>query len=113
MTARLLIVTAASLALAGSAPGANGSTLSLRDEGKTFALRRGHDLTLRLTERYMWSALELRGTSVRLTPVEYLVDPGFLEWTITTRARGTTLIAAVGTCAGCATRNFRVTIIVR
>lgn len=113
MVVRLLTVAAASLALAVPAAGANGQVLSLRDGGKTFTLRRGHELTLRLTERYTWDSPQLRGRSLRLTPVEYLVDPGFLEWTITTRGRGTTRIAAVGTCDGCATRHFRITIVVR
>ncbi len=95
MTARLLSSTVACLALAGAAAGANGSTLSARDSGKTFTLRRGHELTLRLTDSYSWSKPQVRGRSIGLIPVDYIRDPGFQEWTITTHALGTSRVTSV------------------
>jgi hypothetical protein len=103
----------ACLALAGAAVGANGSTLSARDSGKTFTLRRGHELRLRLTVRYSWTKPQVRGRSIGLTPVDYIRDPGFQEWTITTHALGTSRVTSVGTCSACAPRRFRITIVVR
>jgi predicted secreted protein len=110
MLMRMITVAAAGLTVAA---GANGSVLTVRDSGKTFKLRRGHELTLRLTERYAWTSPQVRGSSIRLTPVEYIRDPGFQEWRITAAAAGTARVSAVGTCPSCPTRRFRVVIVVR
>ena len=84
--------------------------------GKTFRLAKGRSMTLRLSNRWRWSEPRPSTRAVELTPVEYLVDPGFREWTIDGRAQGRVTIRSVGRprCDGCAlaTRRFAVTIVV-
>jgi opacity protein-like surface antigen len=116
MTARPLAAAVLVLALAASASAANGSVLTERDSGKTFTVRRGHELTLRLSGRYVWSDPKVRGGSITLTPVSSFTDPGFQEWTITTRATGQATIGTHGddqVCDGCAARRFHITVVVR
>ena len=54
--------------------------------------------------------------AVDLTPVAYLVDPGFSEWVVTARTKGKATIRATGSpaCAHCglAAKTLRVTIVV-
>jgi hypothetical protein len=54
--------------------------------------------------------------AVVVTPVAYFADPGFQEWVVTARARGTAIVRSVAepACTGCATsrRSFCVTIVV-
>jgi len=84
--------------------------------GKTFHLPKGATATLRLSNRWRWSTPRVSTKAIKLVPVEYLVDPGFREWTIEARARGRATIRSLGTprCTGCmlATRRFQVTIVV-
>jgi hypothetical protein len=84
--------------------------------GKTFQVAKNGSMKLRLTNRWRWSNPQVSSKAVRLTPVEYYVDPGFREWTIDARHAGRATIRSVGTagCTGCALarRNFRVTIVV-
>jgi predicted secreted protein len=116
MTARTLSAAVLVLVLSASASAANGSVLTERDSGKTFTMRRGHELTLRLSGRYVWREPKVRGGSIRLVPVNYIVDPGYQEWTITTRAAGQATIGSLGrdqVCDGCAARRFHITVVVR
>jgi predicted secreted protein len=84
--------------------------------GKTFHLAKGQSATLRLSERWRWSEPAVSSRAVGLTPVEYLVDPGFREWTIKARKRGVATIRAYGrpNCSSCTlmARRFRITIVV-
>ena len=84
--------------------------------GKTFHLAKGQSAKLRLSERWRWSEPSVSSRAVTLTPVEYLVDPGFKEWTIRARRRGLATIRSYGrpNCSNCtlAARRFRVTIVV-
>ena len=85
------------LVLAAPAAGVLRPAITERDGGKTFGVRKGGALTLRLSsESYRWTGPNVRGTAIRLVPVNYVRDPGFREWTIRGRARGTARITAVG-----------------
>ena len=100
---------AAALALAGAAAGAKPVAISERDSGKRFTIHRGAEGTLRLSHDWRWTDPRVVGRAVRLTAVEYFVDPGFDEWTIEAVRRGRAVITARGTPA----RRFTVTIVVR
>ena len=86
------------------------------DSGKTFRLGRASTATLRLSTRWLWSTPRPSSRAIVLTPVEYLIDPGFSEWRIDARARGTATVRAYGrpNCDACtlAARRFRITIVV-
>ena len=121
MARRAILATIACLFIAAPASGVARPAITERDGGKTFVVRKGGVRTLRLsTESYRWNGPNVRGTAIRLVPVNYVRDPGFREWTIRGRARGTARITAVGSSlrAGCdpgpcAVRIFQVTIRVR
>jgi predicted secreted protein len=98
------------------------TVITERDSGKTFGVRHGSGLTLRLSERYRWTGPRVRGTVIQLVPVNYIRDPGFREWTIRGTAVGTARITSVGYSAErgrncdpgpCAPRLFQVAIVVR
>src|SRR6476646_964524 len=84
--------------------------------GKTVRLAKGEDAVLRLSNRWHWSEPRLSSSAIELTPVEYLIDPGFREWTIDARKRGRVTISSLGRprCSGCAlaTRRFVLTVVV-
>ena len=84
--------------------------------GKTVHVAKGEDAILRLSNRWHWSEPRVSSSAVELTPVEYLVDPGFREWTIEARKRGRVTIRSLGrpSCSACAlaTRKFVLTVVV-
>jgi hypothetical protein len=84
--------------------------------GKTVQIAKGENATLRLSNRWHWSEPRVSSDAVELTPVEYLVNPGFREWTIEARKRGRVTIRSLGrpSCSGCAlvTRRFVLTVVV-
>ena len=98
------------------ASSATGPPITQAASGKTFHLAKGRSMTLRLTNRWRWSEPHPSSSAVELTPVEYLVDPGFREWTIDARHTGRATIRATGTaaCTPCALapRRFAVTVVV-
>jgi hypothetical protein len=105
----LLVVSAAA---AGSP-----RVITQNQSGKTYRIVKGGTLTLRLSEPWVWTEPSKTPRAIlELTPVEYFVDPGYREWTITGRARGTAVLRSTGRPraggAG-ATRLLRVTIVVR
>jgi predicted secreted protein len=108
---------ASSIALLG-ALGASAADrpITQADSGKSFRLKRGGEMTLRLSNRWHWTTPRASSKGVELTAVEYFVDPGFREWVIRGRARGTVTIRAYGkpNCTDCArqARQFRVTVTV-
>jgi len=93
----------------------------MADSGKTFTLRSGQSATLRLTERYRWTRPKVVGGMVRLVAVNYVRDPGFLEWQVRAGSAGTGRLTAVGYGENrrgcdpgpCSPHLFRVTIVVR
>jgi predicted secreted protein len=110
MLLRLVLPAAILLVLVPAAAGTTPRVITDRDSGKTFRVARGHELTLRLSNRHVWSGPRVRGSAVLLTPVNYFMDPGFQEWTIHARARGTVRISAAG--SGGTSRLFRIRVIV-
>ena len=121
MARRSILVSIVCLVLAAPASGVTRTVITERDGGKTFGMRHGRALTLRLSERYRWAGPSVRGTAIRLVPVNYIRDPGYQEWTIRGSAQGTARVSAVGYKRGrgycdpgpCSPRLFRVTILVR
>jgi hypothetical protein len=91
-------------------------TITQRSTGKTFRIAKDGSAKLRLSNRWRWSTPRASTRAVDLVPVEYFVDPGFREWLIKARARGSATIRSLGwpNCTGCdlATRHFKVTIVV-
>ena len=113
----ILVVTAVALLSTLDASGASaGRPITQADSGKAFRLKRGGDMSLRLSNRWHWSTPRPSTKGVELTPVEYLIDPGFREWLIHGRTSGTLSIRAYGkpNCTDCTrqARSFRVTIVV-
>ena len=110
-----LVVSAIALVGALDASGA-ARPITQADSGKAFRLKRGGEMTLRLSNRWLWSTPHPSSKGIELTPVEYFVDPGFREWLIEGRARGTVTIRAYGkpNCTDCTrlARQFRVTVTV-
>lgn len=114
MYSRVLIAVAAvSLAALSGAQAARRAPniVTLRNSGQTLIMRTGRQVELRLTERYRWDGPRVRGKAVRLTPIEFFIDPGYRAWTVTAPRRGTAVVTAVGYSTG--TRRFRVTFVVR
>jgi hypothetical protein len=109
---RALVIGAACLLLVSTAAGATRPVITERDTGKTFLEKRGHELTLRLSNRYRWTEPRVSGSAIRLIPVDYFVDPGFREWTIRGRATGRARISASGTKED-SRKLFRIVVIVR
>jgi len=110
-----LVVSAVGLVgVLGASAASTRRPITQADSGKSFRVPRGGEATLRLSNRWHWSDPRASSGAIELTPVEYFVDPGFREWNIAARARGTVTIRAAGTpnCDACTARRFRVTIVV-
>ncbi len=101
-------------ALAPAAPAER--LITQAQSGKTFRLAKGAHATLRLSGRWSWTEPKVSSPAIELTPVLFFRDPGYSEWTLTARARGTATIRSLGTpgCVPCplGARSFRVTIVV-
>ena len=102
--------------VAVAASSATPPPMTQRSTGKTFRLAKGTTMKLRLSSRWRWSDPSVSTEAVELTPVAYLIDPGFQEWTIDARKRGRATIRSLGkpNCSTCGleTRIFRVTVVV-
>lgn len=105
------VALALSLALGASATPLR-RPITQADSGKTFRVVNGRTLTLRLSGRWVWDAPHASSRAVRLTPVEYLVDPGFREWQIEARESRRATVSALGRTEGGPPRRFRVAIVV-
>jgi hypothetical protein len=110
----------AALALAAilvvSAASAPKPPITQASTGKTFRVAKGGTMTLRLTNSWRWSEPVASSRAVELTEVNYLVDPGYREWTIDGQHVGRATIRAYGRpkCVHCpgAIRRFAVTVVV-
>ena len=115
---RISLLTALALGCvtAVSASSAVRPPLTQAASGKTVRVAKGENATLRLSNRWHWSEPRVSSGAVELTPVEYLLDPGFREWTIEARRLGRVTIRSVGrpSCSACAlaTRRFVLTVVV-
>jgi len=99
-----------------AASSATPPPMTQRSTGKTFRIAKGATMTLRLSNRWRWSDPSVSTKAVVLTPVAYLIDPGFQEWRVDARKRGQATIRSLGkpNCSTCAlaTRSFSVTVVV-
>lgn len=103
------------LLLAAPAGATAHPLITQASSGKSFRLAHGATATLRLGGRWTWAQPRLGSKSIELTPIEFFVDPGYSEWVVTARRRGTATIRAAGTpkCTGCTQgRSFIATIVV-
>ena len=76
----------------GSVTGA----LTEQDSGTRVDLAVGEELPLRLGSAWSWSEPVVDGAAVTLTPVDFLVDPGYVEWLVTGTAPGAATLEVVG-----------------
>ncbi len=74
-----------------------GEMLTEAEDGGTFSGAPGEELPLRLSSDWAWEEPVVEGGAVVLTPVNYLMDPGYFEWIIEMVDPGTAEIAATGT----------------
>jgi hypothetical protein len=72
-------------------------TITEADSGESFTLM--SEASLRLSGTYEWSEPTVGGDAVQLVRVDYVQDPGFVEWTVAPVQPGTATIAALGTPA--------------
>ena len=114
---RLIVAAALGVAAAAAAGTYAPLVINQGDSGERIVLPRRRLASLRLSNRWLWSAPRLRGKTVRLSRVEYKRNPGFNEWVIERRARGASTITSNGraNCRNCdlRRRHFRVTVVVR
>lgn len=107
----MIAAAAAALALVTAS-----SPITQARAGRTFHVGRHGALTLRLSERWLWTEPRVSTAAVELTPVEYFRDPGFREWRVVARAPGRATIRSRGTpaCSGCgdSPRSFAVMVVV-
>ena len=107
-------VSAAAARPAATPPPFVKAPITLAQSGKTFRLAKGRTATLRLSGSWTWTEPTTSTGAVELTPVEFFVDPGYSEWQVDARARGTVTIRSVGTpgCESCglSARRFVVTL---
>jgi hypothetical protein len=115
-TAPLAGAVALAAILAVGASSATRPPLTQASSGKTMRVAKGGSMMLRLSNRWRWEDPTVSSKAVRLSEVNYLIDPGFREWVIQGHKLGRATIRSVGkpNCSTCAlaTRNFRVTIVV-
>lgn len=110
LAAPLAAVVPAASALPGAAsPPFATAPITVAQSGATFRIRKGHDATLRLSNRWTWAEPTVSTRAVELAPVEYFVDPGYREWRIHARVRGTARIETAGRRTG-PTKQFSLTL---
>ncbi len=56
--------------------------LSEDDDGRSVTLSVGEEVNLQLAGAWLWSEPAVDGDAVTVSPVDYLTDPGFVEWSI-------------------------------
>ena len=72
------------------------SILTDEDDGRSVGLPLGTETSLRLDSAWFWDEPTLAGDAVELTRVDYLTDPGFMEWIVTARQPGDAVLTATG-----------------
>jgi hypothetical protein len=63
-------------------PSSGHRVLTLADNGKTVALAVGQSLSVRLGGPWLWGEPVLDGGAIDVAQVNFLVDPGYSEWTV-------------------------------
>jgi hypothetical protein len=72
------------------------SVLTDEDDGRSVVLPLGSELSLQLDSAWVWDEPAVQGDAVALARVDYLVDPGFMEWIVTAQRAGTAVVTATG-----------------
>jgi len=80
----------------GPPGGAAAPTLTEQDSGAQVSLAVGQEQPLRLGSAWSWSEPVVDGEALAVTPVEFLVDPGYVEWLVTGARAGTATLEVVG-----------------
>lgn len=92
------------------------SPITQARSGQTFHVAPHGALTLRLSERWLWTEPVAGSAAVELIPVDYFRDPGFREWRVVARRAGRATIRSTGrpACGACGdtARSFVVTVVV-
>jgi len=65
-------------------------------DGAVLVVQVGEERTLQLDSTWAWDIPVLDGPGLELTPVDYLLDPGYFEWIVTAVEPGTVHLTAVG-----------------
>lgn len=73
-----------------------GESVTEADSGSTVTVAVGQELPLRLGSDWSWDEPQADGAAVSLTRVDYLVDPGYVEWLIVGEQAGTAKIITTG-----------------
>lgn len=77
-------------------PDATSLVLTEEDSGAQIALAVGQERALRLGNGWSWSEPVATGGAVTVSPVEYLVDPGYVEWSVAGTAPGSATVEVLG-----------------
>lgn len=77
-------------------PDATSLVLTEQDSGAEITLAVGQERALRLGGGWSWSEPVATGGAVTLSPVEYLVDPGYVEWSVAGTAPGSATVEVLG-----------------
>lgn len=83
------------------------------DDGRVVSLALGTETPLQLDSAWFWDEPAVQGDAIMLTRVDYLTDPGFMEWIITAQHPGDAVLTATGepNCddvAQCPPRSIRI-----
>lgn len=63
-------------------PSSGHRVLTLADNGKTVPLAVGQSLSVRLGGPWLWTEPVVDGGAIDVAQVNFLVDPGYSEWTV-------------------------------
>ena len=102
---------------AGASVAAPPRAITLLHHGRSFDLNVGRSVSVRLPNaRRVWSTPRAAGGgAASIHPVNYVRDPGFVEWRVAATAPGRVTLTSLGRCDDCPlrVRRFRVTLVVR
>lgn len=70
--------------------------LTEADDGAQVAIGVGEEVPLRLDNDWTWGEPQVEGDAVSLSRVDYLVDPGFVEWIVVGRVGGSATVEVEG-----------------
>lgn len=70
--------------------------LTEEDDGRRVGLGVGDEVALRLSNEWAWEQPRVEGAAIMLSPVDYLVDPGFVEWAVTGQEAGVAALTVEG-----------------
>ena len=72
------------------------SVLTDEDDGRSVGLSLGSEISLQLDSAWVWDEPAVDGDAIALARVDYLMDPGFMEWIVTAQRQGIAVVTASG-----------------